>query len=77
MLIVKIIAIIAGWLLFYNVLKARKKRLAGTKASIITILFGALILQFSDNVSAWVDQTFSHTHTTSETTVTKTHSESK
>lgn len=58
MILIKIIAIITAWLLFYNLLKSRKKRLPKLKATIITLLFAALIFRVSMDLYARIDRAF-------------------
>ncbi|TAL64914.1 MAG: hypothetical protein EPN84_02495 [Legionella sp.] len=70
MLIIKILAIIAGWLFFYYILKSRNKGWAVIKATIITLLFASLIFRFSDDLTAWVNKKLSNS-TTQEVTVSK------
>lgn len=64
MIILKIVAIIAAWLLFYSVLKARNKRIPGIKATVVTLLFATLIFQFSDRTANWVSNKLSPTTAT-------------
>jgi hypothetical protein len=56
MIIIKILALIGSWLFFYSILKSRNKRLAGTKATIITLLFASLIFRLSTDLYARVDR---------------------
>lgn len=46
----KILGLIAAWILFYNILKLRQKRFPGTKALIITLLFASLIFRLGSNL---------------------------
>jgi hypothetical protein len=56
MIILKILALLGAWLFFYKLLKYKNKKLAGTKASIITLLFAALIFRVSVDLYAMADR---------------------
>lgn len=58
MAIINLVALVVAWLFFYNVLKSRNRMLPALKASIITLLFGALIFRFSTDFYATIDRAF-------------------
>lgn len=50
------LALIAAWLFFYQLLKARNKKIPAIKASIITLLFAALIIRLSTDLYTHVER---------------------
>ncbi len=58
MFIANAVTLIIGWLFFYKILKARKKRFSGIKASLITLLFASLLFQISGDFSAVISRAY-------------------
>ncbi|MDP1602560.1 MAG: hypothetical protein Q8M03_04780 [Legionella sp.] len=58
MTIIKIIALLVAWVFFYKILTLRNKRLPVIKATVITLLFAALIFQVSTDMYARIDRAF-------------------
>ncbi|MBA2655945.1 MAG: hypothetical protein H0U70_03060 [Tatlockia sp.] len=58
MILIKILALIGSWILFFKLLKSRNKKFAGIKATLITLLFASLIFRFSTDLYALVNKTF-------------------
>lgn len=56
MAILMSLAFIAAWLFFYQLLKARNKKIPAIKASIVTLLFAALIIRLSTDLYAYVER---------------------
>lgn len=56
MVSIKILALLAGWLFFYKILKTRKKRLPGIKATIITLFFASLLFRLGYDLYAFIDK---------------------
>lgn len=54
--LIKIFALIAGWLFFYKILKSRHRRLPKIKATIVTLLFASLIFRLSTDLYARADR---------------------
>ncbi len=57
-IILKILALIASWVLFYKILKSRNKRLPGLKATLVTLLFAALIFRVATDIYGFGDRAF-------------------
>lgn len=58
MLFIKLLALAGSWLLFYKILKSKNKSLPGTKATVITLLFAALIFRLATDAYAILDRAF-------------------
>jgi hypothetical protein len=58
MITLKILALLAGWIFFYKILKSRNKSLAGLKATIITLLFASLLFRMGTELYAFVSKAY-------------------
>ena len=52
MIFIKILALIASWIFFYQILKSKNKRIPKIKATIITLLFASFIMAASTDLYA-------------------------
>jgi hypothetical protein len=48
--LIYLLGFILGWLFFYKILVARRKRFPKLKATIIVLLFSSLVYQFGDTI---------------------------
>lgn len=56
LILVKITALLAGWLLFYKILRSRNKSFPRIKATLATLLFATIILRLGTDLYASLDR---------------------